>query len=120
MANLMSKYNSNRRFTFEASEDMPFMSLEEVYAKHGADAVIPLRALYINNKSKYGPAPVAITDFAFINLPKHMLSTVEDMINDKEVVAYINAGNAGFQVTQYVPRNYPDRIAYSVEWIDAV
>lgn len=119
MSNMMNKFNSNRRFTFEASEDMPFMSLAELYLKHGADMVYPLRALYINNKSKYGPAPVAITDFAFVNLPKHMVSTVEDMINDKEVVAYINEGNAAFQITQYIPRNYPDRIAYSVEWIDA-
>lgn len=120
MANTMSKFNSNRRFTFEATDDMPFMSLAELYLKHGEDMIYPLRALYINNKSKFGPAPVAITDFAFVNLPKHMLGTVEDMIKDKDVVAYINEGNAGFKISQYVPRNYPDRIAYSVEWIDAV
>lgn len=119
MANMMNKYNNNRRFTFEATDDMPFMSLAELYLKHGADMIYPLRALYINTKSKFGPAPVAITDFAFVNLPKHMLATVEDMINDRETVQYINDGNAGFSIEQYTPRNYPDRIAYSVTWVDA-
>lgn len=120
MANLMSKYNSNRRFTFEASDDMPFMSLGELYVRNGGDTIYPLKALYINNKSKFGPAPVAITTFAFVNLPKHMLATVEDMIKDNETVQYINEGNAGFIIKCYTPRNYPDKIAYSVEWVDAV
>lgn len=119
MANLLGQFNSNRRFTFEATDDMPYTSLAELYATHGADAVFPLRALYINKKSKYGDAPVAITDFAFVNLPKHLLSTVDDMINDREVVKAINDGHAAFQVIQYVPRNYPDRMAYTVNWLDA-
>lgn len=120
MANMMNQFNNNRRFTFEATDDMPFMSLAELYLKHGESMIYPVRALYINNKSKFGPAPVVITDFAFVNLPKHMLDTVEAMIKDRAVVQYINEGNAGFQIHQYTPRNYPDRIAYSVEWIDAV
>lgn len=120
MANMMNRFNSNRRFTFEATDDMPYMSLQDLFLKNGPDTVYPLRALYINSKSKYGAAPVAITDEAFVNLPKHLLSAVETMINDRDVVQYINDGNAGFIITQYVPRNYPDKVAYSVEWIDAV
>lgn len=120
MMNMMNRFNSNRRFTFEATDDMPYMSLAELYAKHGANAIYPLRALYINTKSKFGNAPVAITDTCFVNLPKHLLATVENMINDREVVQYINDGNAAFVITQYVPRNYPDKVAYSVEWIDAI
>lgn len=120
MTNMMNRFNSGRKFTFEATSDMPFKSLEELYAKNGPDTIYPLRALYINTRSKYGDAPVAITDEAFVNLPKHLLDTVSEMINDREVVRYINDGYAGFKVVTYVPRNYPDKIAYSVEWIDAV
>lgn len=117
--NMMTQFNNNRRFTFEATEDMPFLSLEELYKKNGKDATYRVRALYINNKSKFGPAPVVITDTAFVNLPKHMLDTVQAMIKDREVVKYINDGYAGFVIQTYVPKNYPDKVAYSVEWVDA-
>ena len=118
MADLMNKFNNNRRFTFEANDDMPFKSLAEMYAINGADTVYILRGLYVNKKSRYGDAPVAITDLAFVNLPKHLLSTVEDMINDREVVNAVNNGDVGFKIEQYVPRNYPDKLAYSVTWLD--
>ena len=119
MANILNQFNSNRKFTFEASDDMPFVSLETLYTTNGPDMVYTLRALYINKKGKYGDAPVAITDTAFVNLPKHLCSTVEDMISSREVVNAVNAGQAFFKVERYVPRNYPNRIAYSVIWLDA-
>lgn len=114
---IASKYNKGSAFTYQAAEDTPFISLEKLYHTGGEGAVYPLHSLCINNKSRYGDAPVAITDGYFVNLPRHMLDTVREMMADMELVTAVNSGKVGFSVRPYV-RNGDNKPLYSVTWLD--
>ena len=94
---IASKYNKGSVFTYQAPDNTPFISLEELYNGSGNGTVFPLRSLYINSKGMYGDAPVAITDDYFVNLPKHMLDTVQAMLSDGEFIQAVNNGNVGFR-----------------------
>ena len=76
----------------------------------------PLMALYINNKSRYGAAPVAVCDGFYVNLPSHLLDDVRSIMADPEVVSEINAGKCGFKIRAY--QNSQGGESYTVEWID--
>lgn len=114
---IASKYNKGSAFTYQAPEDVPFISLEKLFHTGGEGVVYPLHSLYINNKSKYGDAPVAITDGYFVNLPRHMLDTVREMMGDMELIAAVNGGHVGFTVRPYV-RTGDNKPLYSVTWLD--
>lgn len=105
------KYNKGARFTYKVPENAPYKKLEEVRN----EGVITLRGLYINHKSQYGEAPVAMADGCYVNLPKHLTDTVKDMCRDSEVVDAINAGKVGFEVYDYVNNG---KTCYSVNWKD--
>lgn len=114
---IASKYNKGSAFTYQAPKDTPFTTLESLYQTDGEGTVYPLHSMYINNKSKYGDTPVAITDGYFVNLPRHMLDTVRDMMADMELIAAVNDGHVGFTVRPYV-RNGDNKPLYSVTWLD--
>lgn len=61
----------------------------------------PICSIYINDKSKFGDAPVIVSDGYNINLPKHMTATVQEMIADPEAMALIRAGKVGIKVYEY-------------------
>lgn len=114
---IASKYNKGSAFTYQAPKDTPFTTLESLYKADGEGTVYPVHSLYINTKSRYGDSPVAITDGYFVNLPRHMLDTVKEMMVDGDFVAAVNSGNVGFTVRPYV-RNGDNKPLYSVTWID--
>ena len=108
-----SKYNTGKagRFSYRTPEGVPFKKLKEL----PTGQVVTVRSLYINTKSKYGEEPVAVTDAAVINLPKHMLDTVKTMINDSECVEAVNAGLVGIKPYEYEGKNGH---GVSAEWVD--
>lgn len=65
------------------------------------DLIYPIRSIYINTKSKFGDAPVIVSDGFNINLPKHMTATVAEMLQDAEVMTLIRAGKVGIKVYEY-------------------
>lgn len=65
------------------------------------ELIHPIRSIYINTKSKFGDAPVVVSDGYNINLPKHMTATVQEMINDPEAMALIRAGKVGLSIYEY-------------------
>ena len=65
------------------------------------DIIHPIRSIYINTKSKFGDAPVVVSDGYNINLPKHMTATVSEMLQDPEAMALIRAGKVGLSVYEY-------------------
>ena len=107
---------AHNSFTYKAPEGTEYVSLKDLYATAGADGEIVLRGLYINKHSQYGESPVAVITGRFVNLPKHLLATVKEIIADEEMVDQINAGNAGFKIREYIDRNGAKR--YTVEWLD--
>ena len=102
---IASKYNKGARFDYKMPEGAGYKNLSE----------IPIRGLYINQKSQYGDAPVAMIDGSFVNLPKHLTDTVKDMLHDDEFIAAVNAGKVGFKVYSYENNG---KTCYSVNWVD--
>lgn len=112
-----SKYNKGNKFDFRTPESFQFTTLETLYKVNGADKVYTIKALYINRKSQYGDHPVIVTDAELVDCPKHLLDTVENMINDDEAVEAINSGKVGFSVYTYKDKKH-NKTCYSVNWED--
>lgn len=111
-----TKFNKGNKFIFKPSKDAVYLSLEELFNKD-PDAAHPVRALYINTKSKFGDAPVVVVDsLVMVNLPKHLMDTVKEMINDINCVDAINNGEVSFKVYSYRDTAY-NKLCYSVNWL---
>lgn len=112
------KYNHNTpTFIHELPDDAPFMSLKDLYNGENGDNTYFVYGLYINKKGKFGDAPVAISEDFSINLPSHLCDTVTEMLDDKELIEAINAGEFGLEVYEYTPKDYK-KTCYSVRWVD--
>lgn len=107
---IAAKYNKGARFDYKMPEGAPYKALKEFPEK-----TIPIKGLYINHKSQYGDAPVAMADGFYLNLPKHLTDTVKDMLHDEEVVAAINSGKVAVKVYSYENNG---KTCYSVNWVD--
>lgn len=114
----ITKFNHVSPFTYRAGKDFQYYSLRQIAESthNWKDKEFPLMALYINTKSRYGVAPVAVCDGFYVNLPSHLLDDVRNIMNDPEVVAEINAGKCGFKIRAY--QNSQGGESYTVEWID--
>ena len=101
------------------TEGFEYKSLGELYEELGEDQEYPIQGLYINKKSEYGDAPVAIGHDFFINLPGHMLDECLEILKSAEDVADIKAGKVGFKIYTYVKElKKGSRTCYGVRWID--
>ena len=116
---IASKYNHGARFTVQFDADTPFTSLADLYNNNGAGYVYLLRALFINRKSRYGDAPVAVAgdgeNLVKINLPRFMLETVQQMLMDSEFIEAVNNKAVGFNIYPY---DKEGRTCFSVSWLD--
>ena len=104
------------RFDLDTS-NFVYASLADLFNQYGKNKVYPFYAVYINRKSKFGESPVVATESEFVNLPKHLLSDCEVMMNDPEICEEINAGKCGFRIYQYTDSRY-GRKCFGVEWVD--
>ena len=112
------KYNKVKAiFNIDVS-DFTFMKLSDIYTEYG-DNVIKVDGLYINDKGKYKPHPVAInvTEKTLIDLPAHMTKTVKEILKDSESISLIKKGLVGLCAKQYKDKKY-GKICYSAEWVD--
>lgn len=112
---VLNKYNKGFKFNFQITEGHEYISLRELVSQGKIDEVQTVRGLYINKKSRYGDAPVAVTATQLINLPSHLLDTAISMMNDSDVVELANAGKLGFKIYEYSGKN---GIGYSVNWVE--
>ena len=111
-----TKFNKGNKFTFKPADDAQYVSLEVLYNKN-PDQLHDVKALYINTKSKFGDAPcVAIDPVIIVNLPKHLLETVKEMIADDECVAAINNNEVKFKIYSYRDNTF-NKTCYGVEWL---
>lgn len=116
MSKFTDKYNKTfTKFDFEPSDNFQFHSLKDMYnGKKGNNNYIVL-GIYINRRSKFGDAPVIVSEDCYINLPKHLLDTVKEMLGDEELVKAINNREFGIEVYEYETNG---KTCYSVNWID--
>lgn len=73
--------------------------------------------LFTNNGGKFGTEPVAIVDGFLVNLPRHLLDVVQQMLDSDEIVQYIKEGHVAIKIYQYHSNKY-NRDAFSIEWLD--
>lgn len=111
---IVNKYNKGNLFTHRTNGNEAYITLQELYQEIGKDPIQVLN-FYINNKSKYGDYPIAVTERFLVNLPKHLLSTVQEMLQDEEIASLANSGKLGFMIYQYTGKNGD---GYSVNWIE--
>lgn len=112
-----NKYNKGARFDFQIPKEFHFQSLANLFENDGKGIVYNVRGLYINHKSKYGDAPVIVTDFCLVNVPKHLLDTCKAMLLDDDFISAVNAGKVGVTIYTYNVKNSDD-LRYSVSWVD--
>lgn len=118
-----SKYNHNGSYKYHAPKEANYINLRDMFKRDGKEATHTVKALYINTKSKFGDAPVAVTiteekdnqQVDLVNLPSFMLSTVKDMIQDDELTEAIDNGEFGFTIYEYEGKN---GYGFSAEWVD--
>ena len=111
-----TKFNKGIKFTLKTADDVQYVSLEELYCEDPKQ-IHDVKALYINTKSKFGDAPcVAVDPVIIVNLPKHLLETVKEMINDAECVQAINNNEVKFKIYSYKDSNF-SKTCYSVKWL---
>lgn len=114
----ISDYNKGSVFSADLSNH-DWKKLEDIYCSPSfyEDQIFPLKGLYINEKSKYGRRPYAATDSFLVDLPMHLLETVEQIISNPEIVEQINTDHAGFKIRSYMSRTY-NRECYTVVFVD--
>ena len=116
MASFAAKYNRGRLFDIDTT-NFEFVSLNELFEKNGAETVYPIKALYINTKSKFGANPVIATDKCFVDLPSFMTDTVREILADHDAVDFINEGGVGFTIYSYEQKKYA-RTCYAINFVD--
>lgn len=98
-----------------------YFKLQELAEQYEAGHVFIIDCLYVNDKSQYGEAPVAgvadVKGAYMVNLPKHLLNDVKDMLQDEEAVQAVQLGRAGFRIRTYQPKG-STRVCYTVDWCD--
>lgn len=102
------------------TKDFEYHSLKELQeqlAAHKADYAV-LYGVFINKKSKFGDAPVAIIEDCYINLPDHLADVVKEILADPDSIDQIKAGKAGIKVRTYEDETYGRGTCYTAEFID--
>lgn len=117
MAWSAKKFNKGSKFTFKTPDSFQYQTLDVLYKTNGTDKIYPVKALFLNDKGRYGTHPVIVTDNELVDVPKHLTETVREMIADDECVDAINNGKVGFTIYEYIDSKFK-KTCYSVTWID--
>lgn len=114
MMDILNKYNRKPMFIYDNEKEREYINLQTLFTTFGKDKVYTVHALFINTKSRFGEAPLIVTEDYMVNAPRHLLDTVKAMMDDKDVVNLINERKVGFKIYSYHGRNGK---GYSVEWV---
>ena len=113
---LMSRFNNTNVFGIDTS-NYKYVGLKELFDTD-PDTHHKVLGLFVNTKGKFGAEPNAIIDNKLIvNLPRHLLETVNELLDDDKYIEYIKQGHVAFTVYQYHSNKY-NKDAYSVTWLD--
>lgn len=112
---LMQQFNHNNIFDVDTT-NFKWVDLKTLYATD-PEQQYKVLGLFTNNGGKFGTEPVAIVDGFLVNLPRHLLDAVQQMLDSDEIVQYIKDGHVAFKIYEYHSNKY-NRDAYSIEWLD--
>ena len=114
---IAKKYEKENVRTFNVNtEGYEFKSLSDLVFDNGLDETYTVRGCYINKKSKYGESPVIITDSCFVNVPKHRLDDIKEILASDEDIEEINNGKCGFLIRDYEDKDGITR--YTIKFIE--
>ena len=97
------------------TDGFKYFKLIDLYNAKKPEQVFKIQGIYINKKSKYGNAPVAILDDCFVNLPAHMLDECETILKTEEDIQDIKDGQVGFVIEPYESEG---NTCYGIRWVD--
>lgn len=105
-------------FTYQQIKDAPYIKVKDVYnnGNTSKDTALTVRGCYVNRGGRYGDSPALICEGFNVNLPNHMLQEVNDILQDPQDIADINAGRVWFYAYEYTNRNGGS--SYSIRWVD--
>ena len=116
---LMNKFNESRPFSDVDTTGLNYMNLGDLFEQFGEDHVYHLKGLFINPKGKFGSEPVAILENCLVNLPRHIVEAVQEMLDDDEVIKAIRADKVGFKIYSYTNKYSKGKGKFcGVEWLD--
>ena len=75
-----------------------------------------VRGAFISKGGKYGDSPSIIMDDCFLNIPKHLVEDIRDLMTTPEAVEQVEAGLLAFSVYEYEDSN--GKVQRSIKWID--
>ena len=111
---ILDKYNKKPLFKYDNEKERNYINLQGLVNQFGINQVYTVHALFINTKSRFGDAPIIVTDEFMVNAPHHLLDVVQNMMNDTELINLINDRKVGFTIYGYQGRNGK---GFSVEWV---
>ena len=121
---LMSKFNLQSPFSDIETKGLKYKSLNDLFGHYGADHTYKVRGLFINPKGKYGAEPVGILEDCLVNLPRHTLKAVQEMLDTDEIIEAIKSDKVGFSIYKYRNGYSVDTSTgelkdfYGVKWLD--
>lgn len=100
-----SKFSINTQgFEFKKISEFP---LNTEIIIHGA---------LISKGGKYGDSASLILDDCFMNIPKHLVDDVKELLSDADAIAQVEAGKLAISIYEYEDNN--GAIQRSIKWID--
>ena len=116
-----SKYGRKNVTWKVSTAGRKYLKLDDLAAQYEPGKRFIMDCLYINTKSLSGDAPVVgvadVKEPYMVNLPKHLLDQVRDILNDQDAVEAIQLGRAGFVIRPYNPKG-SNRVCDTVDWVD--
>lgn len=114
-SNIINQYNNAVLFEYDNEVERTYCNLKDLYEGNGKDVVYTVEALFINDKSKFGDAPVIVSGSYLVNVPSYFLETVKAMRHDEQLVKLVNDRKLGFNIYEY-ENQYGKR--HSLNWVE--
>lgn len=115
MSKITKTFNAN--YVFDINFEKDFVSLKELRDSYEDDRTHLIHGIGINGKSKYGAHPFLETNNYLVDLPKHMLDTCKQILDDPEMVEEIKEGIVGFKIRTYIDNNFGKECC-TIEFVD--
>lgn len=114
MFNELNK-NKGKRFTFN-SDELEFANLADIITEKKGNFKAVVRGCFVYD-AKHGKRPAIITDKVIINVPNHLVKTVEQILANDDMIDAINRGECVIESYQYKDKDGIER--NSVRFLDA-
>ncbi len=119
MSNLFAKLNKKTKLFNVDVENPQFRKLNDFEAETNLCVI----GCYINKKSNFGDSPVFIVhdetdEIYFVNVPKSHINTINEIINNEEMVEAINNYQCWIKVISYFNKRF-NKLCFDIEFIES-